>query len=77
MATAMGTGAGNPYQDLIDKQQRQQQTAQSPQPVASRYAQNVSGATQRASSTPAPMSATPNSRSIAAAIGGTIGSIVS
>lgn len=69
MATAMGTGAGNPYQDLIDKQQRQQQTAQSPQPVASRYAQNVSGATQRASSTPAPMSATPNSRSIADAIG--------
>ena len=38
MATAMGTGAGNPYQDLIDKQQRQQQTAQSPQPVASQYA---------------------------------------
>lgn len=69
MATAMGTGAGNPYQDLIDKQQRQQQTAQSPQPVASRYAQNVSGAIQRASSTPAPMSATPNSRSIADAIG--------
>lgn len=69
MATAMGTGAGNPYQDLIDKQQRQQQTAQSPQPVATEYAQNVSGATQRASSTPAPMSATPNSRSIADAIG--------
>ena len=73
MATAMGTGAGNPYQDLIDKQQRQQQTAQSPQPVATEYAQNVSGAIQRASSTPAPMSATPNSRSIA----DTIGSIVS
>lgn len=73
MAAAMGTGAGNPYQDLIDKQQRQQQTAQSPQPVATEYAQNVSGATQRASSTPAPMSATPNSRSIA----DTIGSIVS
>lgn len=73
MATAMGTGAGNPYQDLIDKQQRQQQTAQSPQPVAMEYAQNVSGATQRASSTPATMSATPNSRSIA----DTIGSIVS
>ncbi len=69
MATAMGTGAGNPYQDLIDKQQRQQQTAQSPQPVATEYAQNVSGAIQRASSTPAPMSATPNSRSIADAIG--------
>lgn len=77
MATAMGTGAGNPYQDLIDKQQRQQQTAQSPQPVASQYAQNVSGATQRASNTPATMSSTPNSRSIADAIGGAIGSIVS
>lgn len=77
MATAMGTGAGNPYQDLIDKQQRQQQTAQSTQPVASQYAQNVSGATQRAGNTPVTASATPNSRSIADAIGGAIGSIVS
>lgn len=78
MATAMGTGAGNPYQDLIDKQQRQQQTAQSPQPVASQYAQNVSGATQRASSTPAPMSATPqaSSRGILGGLGGIIGGIV-
>ena len=78
MATAMGTGAGNPYQDLIDKQQRQQQTAQSPQPVASQYAQNVSGATQRASNTPAPMSATPraSSRGILGGLGGIIGGIV-
>lgn len=78
MATAMGTGTGNPYQDLIDKQQRQQQTAQSPQPVASQYAQNVSGATQRASNTPAPMSATPqaSSRGILGGLGGIIGGIV-
>lgn len=77
MATAMGTGAGNPYQDLIDKQQRQQQTAQSTQPVASQYAQNVSGATQRAGNTPVTASATPTSRGIADIIGGAIGSIVS
>ena len=77
MATAMGTGAGNPYQDLIDKQQRQQQTAQSAQPVASQYAQNVSGATQRAGNTPVTASATPTSRGIADIIGGAIGSIVS
>ena len=78
MATAMGTGAGNPYQDLIDKQQWQQQTAQSPQPVATEYAQNVSGATQRASNTPAPMSATPraSSRGILGGLGGIIGGIV-
>lgn len=78
MATAMGTGAGNPYQDLIDKQQRQQQTAQSPQPVASQYAQNVSGATQRANNTPAPMSATPQAspRGILGGLGGIIGGIV-
>lgn len=77
MATAMGTGAGNPYQDLMDKQQRQQQTAQSTQPVASQYAQNVSGATQRAGNTPVTASARPNSRGIADIIGGAIGSIVS
>ena len=77
MATAMGTGAGNPYQDLIDKQQRQQQTAQSTQPVASQYAQNVSGATQRASNTPVTASTKPTSRGIADIIGGAIGSIVS
>ena len=78
MATAMGTGAGNPYQDLIDKQQRQQQTAQSPQPVASQYAQNVSGATQRASNTPVTASATPqaSSRGILGGLGGIIGGIV-
>ena len=77
MATAMGTGAGNPYQDLIDKQQRQQQTAQSTQPVASQYAQNVSGATQRAGNTPVTASTKPTSRGIADIIGGAIGSIVS
>lgn len=78
MATAMGTGAGNPYQDLIDKQQRQQQTAQSPQPVASQYAQNVSGATQRASNTPVTARATPqaSSRGILGGLGGIIGGIV-
>ena len=77
MATAMGTGAGNPYQDLIDTQQRQQQTAQSTQPVASQYAQNVSGATQRAGNTPVTASTKPTSRGIADIIGGAIGSIVS
>lgn len=78
MATAMGTGAGNPYQDLIDKQQRQQQTAQSTQPVASRYAQNVSGATQRAGNTPVTASATPQAspRGILGGLGGIIGGIV-
>lgn len=78
MATAMGTGTGNPYQDLIDKQQRQQQTAQSPQPVASQYAQNVSGATQRAGNTPVTASATPraSSRGILGGLGGIIGGIV-
>ena len=78
MATAIGTGTGNPYQDLIDKQQRQQQTAQSPQPVASQYAQNVSGATQRASNTPVTASATPqaSSRGILGGLGGIIGGIV-
>lgn len=76
MATAMGTG--NPYQDLIDKQQRQQQTAQSPQPVASQYAQNVSGATQRAGNTPVTARATPQAspRGILGGLGGIIGGIV-